>query len=317
MPYLPVNTAFSRTIGGTTVVSKCEIDPTQVIEQIDWAPPRNGIASLRPEAPRAGGRRGVIQGVIFRIRGQEASGTPWQDADLARAAGMLPDAGPLYTYTLGDFHASTDTPAGDLVRGTSAFVAMDGIKYGVGAFVTNCRFNFVAGEFPTMAVDFEAQMLDADVTSTTASETTVSVPSITATLAGQAMPWEGSTIVCANAWNGPVEEIMVDLGNTLAFRKSGGGKVGYTAPDVTAAAPTCEILFERVPKATYALESAVIAGTPQTFTWTYVAGSGAVGNTLTYNVTGVPFRMPDRVNQRGNLCYRMGLTVSAFGWVHS
>jgi hypothetical protein len=260
----------------------------------------------------------VFQGYNVRIRGQEATSSAWQTDDLVRASGMVRTVvGGLYTYALGDFHCSDDTPAGDLVRGSSAALFMDGIKYPVGDFVCNMRQSFIADEFPIASFDFEAKLADADVSSTTASETTASVPSLTATLAGPAMPWEGSTIVCANAWNGPVEEIHIDLQNTLSFRKSAGGKVGYTKPDVTKRAPIAELLFERVPKATYALESAVIAGTSQTISWTYVAGSGAVGNTLTYTITGVPFRMPDRRDVRGNLCYAMGLTLSAFGWVHS
>jgi hypothetical protein len=272
------------------------------VEQIDWAPGLPHAGAYQPGAPRTGGRFTRLSGVQFELRGQTGSGTQTPEGDILRAAGFARSGTTGYTFTLGDPHASTDTPAGDTVRIASSALNIDGVQWPLVNCVADISLMFRAGEVPTLTCDFLGKVGDSDADSSLAILTSAAVPSVTAGPLPAA--WVNSTISIngTSLTDVPVREIFTALRNRLMPRKSAGGKFGYADADISGRDPGGWVVLEMPPEATLALEDLIVGNASVPIAWTYSAG-GSTFKTYSITQTVVFSQMARRRDIDGRLCY--------------
>ena len=298
MPYLTQRATFTH----SGITSRCALPLDGFVEQIDWAPGLPHAGTYQPGTPRPGGRFTRLSGVQFELRGQSGSGTQTPEGDILRAAGFARSGSTGYTFTLGDPHASTATPAGDAVRISTCALNIDGVQWPLANCVADVSFMFRAGEVPTLTCDFLGKVGDSDADSSHAILTSAAVPSVTTGPLPAA--WVNSTITIngTSLTDVPVREIFTALRNRLAPRKSAAGKFGYADADISSRNPGGWIVLEMPPEATLAIEDLIVSNASVPIAWTYSAG-GSAFKAYSITQTVVFSQMARRRDIDGRLCY--------------
>lgn len=323
MPYGLVD-SIARHSGAAGIATTCQL-PLQVPEIWDEVAGRNASGYIDPEPERSASRRFELSGVTYEMSGQESAAAATPEEALLKASGFVRSGtiGTGLTYTVGDPHASADTPAGDLVRLPYYAVWFENRKFTGIDLVADCTMSWIAGQVPFYTFNFSGliggEVGDAFPTSGTAvpartetSELVQSQPALTARTS-YGLSWQNSTIVASGGLTlvtTAIRSITVALNNRIVLRPAGSGAFGYAAPNVNARRVTCTVLVEK--GNSNVNENSWITGTQGTLAWSYVAG-GASLNTLTQTFVGKIRQRPAIQDENGNWLIPLVLTQDPTG----
>ena len=259
------------------------------------------VGAFQPGVSRVGGRFMAINSVIFELRGQVASADPTPEENIFEALGFATTGTTGFTYTLGDPHENSDTPAGDLDRIDTLDLNIDGLEWQAEECVADASFLFRAGDIPTMTCSFVGLVPD---------PAPATIPLVTAGPAVVVGPlpaaWQSGVIMIGGVADLRILEIGVSLNNQLLMRKDGNSIYAHAKPEVPARRPTGHIVVEAPAPGTFAPEDLAVAGTTQVLSWVYIAG-GTVFKTWTYTMT-VSLDEPEVTELDGVLGYRLAFT---------
>jgi len=197
-----------------------------------------------PEKSQIGGRFALLSFGAF-LRGASAAdeippeGVFLRACGFAEAAvGSTPDI--TFTYALGDPHAYTGTPAGDMDPIYSAMMFRDQLRDNLDDLVGNCVINFTAGMKPFYRFALRGQLTDA--TSTTANSTEGNLTE-SREAGSAAIPVQNESLTVGGAAV-VLRMLEFDQGNVVDTRPSFNGRQGYEICEITDLMPKMTLEIE-------------------------------------------------------------------------
>jgi hypothetical protein len=278
-----------RTRKGTfwidTSAYRCEINDMNIMRG-ESIPGTGYVGAFQPGQPRPGAQW-IEANITIELRSRSAaSGALSTDeawgkllvaSGFARATGAsnaLPN-----TYTLGDIHASGDTPSGDTTALSTFGLQIDGTASG-SDFLTisgnkglcDVELVMVAGQIPALNFTIFGQITDG-----TAAATNLTLANAKAyATEGTAAPWYGSTTAVNSVATLVIKEYRMKANNVIPVRMDANATVGVAEFRIAERDPRGVLVYE-VPDG-----SSITAGTNPDELWidnteiplsfTYVAG---------------------------------------------
>ena len=270
--------------------------PIQAMHHTDRIPGQRFVGAFQPGVSRVGSEFMAYSGVISELRGQAASGTVTPESLLFEAMGFLESGATGFTYTLGDPHATDDTPAGALTRIASLKLTIDTLQWVSEFSVADGTFNWRAGEIPTLTSSIMGNVPTGWTEPDVVANPAVVVGPLPA-------PWQAAAMTIGGVANLRVLEVSISLQNQMLMRRDAQAEFGYSKPVVPSRNVIGSLFVEAPAVATWSPEALAQAGTVQALSWVYTAG-GASFNTITNTIT-VSLQDPEPTDLDNVLGYRL------------